>query len=141
MTLIAAFRCHESVVICADSQETAGHYRVSVDKTAPQDAGEYQVVVGGSGDYGSLIDGLAENLVEEVRTWEGNLGIKRIKSEVRGIVKDYYDDEVASFPLQQGDNKEMRFIFCLRRKTDGSILLWELNGTAMTTVSTYSLIG
>ena len=50
MTLVAAFRCgapdDPSVVVCADSQETHGHYRVTVERIRPRDAGQYDLIVG-----------------------------------------------------------------------------------------------
>jgi len=70
VTLIAGIRCAEGVVLCADSQETLdiperGQYRVQVEKIRPQDVGEYQIVVGGSGD-GPLVDGFTDAFVEDV---------------------------------------------------------------------------
>ena len=66
MTLIAAFRCHEGVVICADSQETIGDWRAPVKKIIHKDVGEYQVAVGGAGDDGALIDVFVQRFIEEV---------------------------------------------------------------------------
>lgn len=49
MTLIAGFRCTDGAVICADSQETAGEWRVNVHKLVPFDAGNSQVGIAGTG--------------------------------------------------------------------------------------------
>lgn len=56
VTLIAAFRTEQGVAICADSQETAGDYRQTVQKIAPLSVAGYQLVIAGSGDA-DLIEG------------------------------------------------------------------------------------
>jgi hypothetical protein len=66
VTLIAAFRCDHGIVICADTQETVGQFRVSVDKIAPRIAGEYELVIGGAGNCGGLIDDFTENFTRAV---------------------------------------------------------------------------
>jgi len=50
MTLIAAFRTKDGVAICADSQETIGDFRQTVQKIAPISVAGYQLVIAGSGD-------------------------------------------------------------------------------------------
>lgn len=70
VTLIAAFRTSEGVVICA---ETLGNptpqgyenYRCSVNKLQPQTDGAYQWVCGGSGD-GDLVDDFVDRLKDEI---------------------------------------------------------------------------
>src|SRR5436190_20142246 len=77
VTLIAAFRCNTygapGVVICADSQETVGEYRVSVDKIAPRVLGDYQMVIGGAGNAAGLIDDFIENFSRIVESWPAGL--------------------------------------------------------------------
>jgi 20S proteasome alpha/beta subunit len=48
MTLIVGFKCGPSVVLCADSQETRGSFKVEVDKL-PIHSGGMDVVCGGAG--------------------------------------------------------------------------------------------
>src|ERR1700694_1737646 len=62
MTLIAAFWCvGDQAVLCADSQETWGTYKTSVDKIIPQRIGLYDVAYGGSG-LADFVDGLGDAL-------------------------------------------------------------------------------
>jgi len=87
MTLVAAFRCDEGVVVCADSQETVAldihsQYRVRVTKIKPQDAGEYEIVIGGEGNSGPLVDRFALELLDDVRRWPGELGNDEIEIRV-----------------------------------------------------------
>jgi hypothetical protein len=62
MTLIAAWRCQDGIVVHADSQETVPlwtgvdwvEYRKSVQKIAPKKMGAFQVLVAGSGNPGLI---------------------------------------------------------------------------------------
>src|SRR5690348_8012987 len=94
VTLIAAFRCLEGVVICADSQETSDYRRGHVNKVARLDGERYQAVIAGAGEWGVLVDGLAENLIEEIETWPEDYGKRNIKRKITATVKDYYVDVV-----------------------------------------------
>lgn len=141
MTLIAAFRYTEGVVICADSQETAGDWRISVDKLTPRDAGGYQIAVGGAGRCGDLIDGFTERMADDAMRWPAGLDERALKSLVQVTLVGYYDHEVRAYPLSTPDDGIMDFLFCVRRKTDGKVFLWKLSGTAIATVDNYALIG
>jgi hypothetical protein len=56
MTYIAAFRSPDGIVLSADSQETIGTYKMSVDKIALVDFGNHQLAIGGAGQ--SMFNGL-----------------------------------------------------------------------------------
>lgn len=94
MTLIAAWRCAQGIVLHADSQETVSQwdgtawtdYRKTVQKIQPQSMGTYQVVIAGSGNAGlilSFIEKLrrrlsgdpSERLTEFVTAFETELGL------------------------------------------------------------------
>ena len=57
LTLIAAFKCEieneRGVIICEDSQESYGDYRVTVDKIHPRDANLYGLCFGQLATLGS----------------------------------------------------------------------------------------
>ena len=139
MTLIAAFRCAEGVVLCADSQETIGDYRVHVDKIAPISLGAYQAVIGGAG-HGQLVDGFAERVSEEMQTWKAGLQQRAIKAKIATLLLDYYRNEVAADPSSPED-KQMRFLFCVRDPRSGRVYLWHSMSSSVITVDRYSLIG
>lgn len=125
MTLIAAFRCYEGVVICADSQETRGDLRAPVKKIIHKDSGAYQVAIGGSGDDGTLTDIFIQRFIEEVGMWESELEEKTLEHNIRTSLSDFLYQE-ANVP--QGIDLGIDFIVCLRRITDGRIFLWKLWG-------------
>jgi 20S proteasome alpha/beta subunit len=66
MTLIAAWKCKDGTVMCADSQETVGDYRRSVQKITPKEMGNFEVIVAGSGNP-SLIESFIIVLERQVK--------------------------------------------------------------------------
>jgi len=144
MTLIAAFRCgtpdDPSVVVCADSQETCGHYRVEVKKIAPHNAGEYDLIVGGSGEIGDLIDELSEYVHRDVSQWEPELTEESGRERLSTVLRTYHTHQVALYPASDTE-KELRFIICVRDKQSGAIHLWQTGGTSVRSVRDYALIG
>ncbi len=144
MTLIAAFRCAEdSVVLCADSQETVdipdrGQYRVNVNKLNQRDAGAYEVIVGGAGD-GALVDGFADQFAESVRRWRG-APHRGALNNIRRFVRDYYRNDVA-LSRAHPDDKILGFVICLKHKATGSISLWRVVELHVQGVSDLALLG
>src|SRR5271166_2859033 len=74
VTLIAAFKCSDGYVLCADTQATVGLYRVTRQKLATTTCGNFQIAIAGSGNNGNLIDTFVErlqdNLRDNNRVWE-----------------------------------------------------------------------
>jgi hypothetical protein len=145
MTLIAAFRTSEGVVICADSQETLGNptiygahdYRCTVNKLQPQTQVAYQWVCGGSGD-GDLIDGFIERLRDEIGSWSSDLKAPDIKDKLRLINHDYRSHEVAASGVA---DEGLDFLFCLKpQDSESEPLLFKI-GRSVRPVSDYALIG
>jgi hypothetical protein len=102
LTLIAAFWCgtpdDPSVVVCADSQETCGHYRVELKKIAPRNAGEYDLIVGGSGEIGDLIDELSEYRPADFDRYQ----VKNRKRDAAGAFHTYF---AAYLPRMPGGSR------------------------------------
>lgn len=144
MTLIAGIRCAGGVVLCADSQETIdvpdrGQYRVQVNKIAPQDAGYYEVVIGGSGDA-ALVDGFTDSFVEHVSDWQELLSGSEIKSKIRTLLHDYHRNEVA-LSAAFDDDKYLTFLICLKPKTGNMVHLWKALGPTIREVNDLTLLG
>jgi hypothetical protein len=144
MTLIAAFRCEAdgspAVVICADSQETYGNYKVTVDKIKPRDAGNFDLVVGGSGNIGALIDGLANAIERNISHWESGFTEEAGRQQIERVLLAYHAKQVSLYPAKD-DEKELRFLVCIRDKATSQIHLWKTDGTTAETVSDYALLG
>ncbi len=67
MTYIAAFRCAEGFVCCADTQETIEDQKQYVEKLAAFGEGEYPYpfVIGGAGN-GEIIEALTQEISERL---------------------------------------------------------------------------
>ncbi len=143
MTLIAAFRCDSGVVICADSQETVTlpdgrEYRVRVTKITPQDAGDYEIVIGGAGASGPLIDRFTRDLVDAIRQWPTGLASEEIETGLSGLLERFHLTHVVASTYQSSD---FDFLVCIKGKADEEIGLWTLRDTAVLPVETYTMIG
>jgi ATP-dependent protease HslVU (ClpYQ) peptidase subunit len=107
MTLIAAFRCgtpdDPGVVVCADSQETYGHYRVTVEKIKPRAAGQYDLIVGGAGNTGVLIDGLADAIERNVSHWPSGLDEESGRQRLESVLLAYHSRQVTLYPAPEED--------------------------------------
>jgi hypothetical protein len=149
VTLIAAFKCDTGVVVCADTKETVeipgrGQYRVKVAKIEPQDAGAYDVVIGGAGD-GYLVDGFTRKLVNEIATWPPLLDDETIENRITALSLDYHSTHVAAASAAavaaHSPIDPLDFLLCLKRKGDPNVILWELRDTVIIPTDTYSLVG
>lgn len=140
MTLIAAFRSADGVVLCADQQETVGDVRVSVNKLQPQECGEYWLALAGSGN-GDLIDGFAYKLRLDMERWQAGLDETSVYGNLTNLVQDYHSNEVFYYPADSADNKLNDFLVCIKPKESESIFLWTVRGTAVAPIGDYVLLG
>jgi hypothetical protein len=150
VTLIAAFRCdaggHPAVVFCADSQETVDNaYRVEVKKIKPRDAGEYELIVGGSGYIGPLIDGQADAIEQSVKHWPAGLDEEKARLRLEQVLIGYNARHVKHYPVEVPKDcpefKVMRSLVCLRDKITSQIYLWKTNATTAARVEDWELLG
>ena len=144
MTLIAAFRCYEGVVLCADSQETIdipdrGQYRVNVNKLEKKEAGDYEVVIGGGGD-GDLVDDFVDQLTDQISGWAVDLTEEKMRQEIRTFVRHYYEVDVPLSPAHP-DDKNLGFIVCVKRKSGTEIFLWRVKGLRVFPVYDKTILG
>lgn len=148
MTLIAAFRCnaggHPGVVICADSQETYGDFRVAVDKIVPRDGGNYDLIIGGSGNIAVLIDGQADAIEHSVKRWPAKLSEEDAMARLERVLISYNARHVEHYPVSDEkypEYKVMGFLVCVRDRTTSQIYLWRTEATKVERVADYSLLG
>jgi hypothetical protein len=144
VTLIAALRCdingYPGVVVCADSQEVYQDYRVTVNKIEPRNAGAYDLIIGGSGNFGPLIDRLAEAIERDVSSWPAGLDEDSCKERVELVSVAYHASHVSAYQASD-EEKDMSFLICARDKSSSQIHLWRLDEVSAKTVSAYDVIG
>jgi hypothetical protein len=144
VTLIAAFRCDidgdPGVIVCADSQESYGsNYRVTVDKIKPRDAVNYDLVIGGAGQIGPLIDGLANTVERYIQGWPAGLPEEKARGLIEHKINRYSKGQIQNYPTDA--DKVLDFIVCLRDRTSKAIYLWRAAGTVVEPIEYYDLIG
>lgn len=139
MTLIAAFRCEEGAVLCADQQETVGGVRVTVNKLRPQECGHYTLAAAGSGN-GDLIEGFIESYARAVKDWPAGLDEAMARQASREFLLDFHANEVSVYP-GDADSKLNHFLICIKPVNSPDIFLWEFRGSVVVSVKDYTLIG
>ena len=144
VTLIAAFRCYEGVVLCADSQETIdvpgyGQYRVSVNKLDPRRAGDYEFVVGGSGD-GDLVEEFTTSLTESIIHWPRFNDDTSARRAIKRVLINFYREDVAASHATD-DDKRLSFLICLKHKDDGNVSLWRTSSVSVKRAGDFELVG
>jgi len=112
---------------------------VPVKKIAVQDRGSYQLVVGGAGELGDLIDDFAETLGLAAEGWEAGLGEQVIRNKIKRLLIDFNKNEVAHYPPPY--DKLLEFIICLKDKNAPDIHLWKASATGLRVVTDFALIG
>lgn len=139
MTLIAALKCLNGVVVCADTQETCGDYRVSVNKIAPIEAGKYQVIIGGAGELGGLIDTFTDDFVRAVNGWQRGLDEQAIRTKIRQLLLNFHKEEVSLYPPPS--DKRLEFIICVKDKQSPNAFLWQTDGSGVQSIQNWALMG
>ncbi len=143
VTLIAAFRCgidgDPGVIICADSQESIGEYRVTVNKIKPRDCNNYDLVIGGAGNLGPLIDGLANTIERYIQAWDSTVTEERARNLIQHKIGRYTQGPIQNYPSDV--DKVLDFIICLRNKATKAIYLWRTSGTVVEPIEYWDLIG
>jgi hypothetical protein len=144
LTLLAAFRCqiggNPGVVICADSQETCGDYRIEVKKLEAKSLGNYELIRCGAGNTSELIDGQLRAIEQNIPRWPASLDEEEIRVRLENLLRGYNTRQVLPFPAEPED-KRLKFVFCLRDKESSNIYLWKASGTVILPVEFYTLLG
>jgi ATP-dependent protease HslVU (ClpYQ) peptidase subunit len=143
VTLIAAFRCQVNgepgVVICADSQETIGDYKVSVEKIVPRSVNHYELLLGGSGT-GNLVDSLANTIERQLRRWPAAITEEHARQLLEDKLVRYTSTVVRAYQAELSE-KRLDFIVCLREKRSGTLYLWKIADSIVEPIERFHLIG
>jgi len=140
MTLIAAFRCDEGAVLCADTMDQAGDFNTRVHKLEARDCGGYWLAVAGSGNS-DLIDGFTYRLSLHVEGWKPKLDDKVVGANIRDALNEFLDNEVRLYPDDSENEKRSNFLVCVKPKAKTGFSLWQIHGSALFPVADYSLMG
>ncbi len=141
MTLIVGFRCGDSAVLCADSQETRGNLKTEVDKLpiyAAAPSGGMGVVCGGAGS-GVLTDAFRARVAAAlIRSTAGNED--DIRREIEAELVAFHQSAVfTAFPASKADKLIAGLIAA--RSPSQEVFLFKYLGSVVQPVQTYALVG
>ena len=141
MTLIVGFRCGDSVVLCADSQETRGLLKSNVNKLPIQAAvaGGMDIVCGGAGN-GDLSDSFRSSLTKRM-VRSPKTGEEPIRLELEAALVDFHRSKVfAAYPVADPNDKYISGLISVRSAAR-EVFLYKYDGSVVQPVATYQLAG
>src|SRR5713226_6435029 len=138
MTIGAGFVCHDGLVLCADTQETAGYLKTRTDKLLTFEQDNCVVGAVGSGKA-ILVDMAVEKIFDALLTYHGEtqFGVQDIIE--RSIVK-LYKNQFAAFPTDDREGMIVELLLAVKTKVSPPVLLHAV-GPAVRIVHKYSVIG
>jgi hypothetical protein len=127
----------EGIVMCADSQESAGDYKFPVEKLLIEHDGWTDVIIAGSG-LGPLVDMAAQAIAKAVKGGWDDYEI--IQSKIEKALIELYDGPFRIYPSSDED-RIIDLLIAIRLKDHGSSRLFRATATAVVRINTYSIIG
>lgn len=138
MTIVAGFKCQGGVVLCADTQETAGNdLKWSTTKISKYETEWCQAGFGGSG-FGKIADMLVERVKEEMD--KGYNSLYKIRKAIRRTLLHAYDTEIKQLPYAD-ENKVVDLLIALRPKKEQGVTLLTTHCAVDSEIHTYEIIG
>jgi len=138
MTMIAAFRCMDGIVLCADSQESWGEcYKVTVSKIAGEWVNDFRLGYGGAG-LSDLVDALFDKITDSMHRWNAETIIKR---ELEEVLIRFHKRQVSPYPAPSEDKTVRAITFCFRRNQQEKESLFYLSGTTVHGIDRFKLVG
>jgi hypothetical protein len=137
LTLISAWRCPTGIVLHADSQETVGSYRATVQKLQPEFMDPFMVVVTGSGD-GDLVQSFIVRLRRRLQGCADDL--QSFVVEAENELAEFYRSDVALSPLSP-DEKHLKFIIAAFSPTTRKYDAWVSRNVILERIEKYELAG
>ncbi len=137
MTLIAAFKCSDGFVVCADSQETVGYHRVSRQKIVPKKLGNFEIAIGGSGN-GSLIDAIVHRIETKLESLADIRTLPQLKVMVRKELLDARRNDARLYPKE---DRDVGFLVCARSLEAPAVEVWRTAASQLIPVQDYCLVG
>jgi hypothetical protein len=138
MTIAAGFCCENGFVVAADSQETVGDHRVSVQKIESRQMGQYQVSLAGTG-YGDLIDSFIERLDGRLRSDTANT-VSQFKAIFESEFLLFRKEDAQLYPAPK-TGKHIRFIVAVASPQFPQAALWVLKGARLKPIKDWDLVG
>jgi len=139
MTVAAGFQCNDGIVICADSQESSGDYKLPVEKLLAKSDPWTEVVIAGSGT-GPLVDMAAQRIARALLGGYGDYRV--IEDRVGDVLTGLYETEFRLYPtVSSPDDNFIELIIGVKLKKAEVPILLHCAATAIVHVENYAVIG
>lgn len=142
MTIAAAFRCNDGIVVCADSQETINDYlKVSVPKIEIRPEGIstrrglFAVFVGAG--HAPLIDKLVDEMWDAAENATG--GLRETAKAMAAASRNYYKELKGMFRDRDTEYPRAELIYAINLKEE--LALFKASGPIINRVKDYELAG
>jgi len=138
VSYIAALRCHEGIVLVADTQETYGYQKQYTEKLAVSPDRIYPLAVGGAG-IDVLTDAFPQELLERVAADPPKTKQQLIKT-VRGAISEVYRTDVTVAVLSKQE-RTAEFLVAYKPMSEDFVLLRLKGNRVYEVTENYAVIG
>ena len=151
MTVAAGFVVENGIVLCADSQETAGDFKFPVEKVITQRITSgvnsvLEVAIAGSG-YGPLVDMASQRIARVIVGIDRRpYGYEEIEERMGEILNELYEKQFKLYPVEQQETI-IDLLVAVKNRGDNVLpledepILFHTSATTISRVADYRIIG
>lgn len=130
MTLIAGIKCEGGVVLCADSEETAGVAKYSTEKLDVYEQEWCRMGIAGAGNYGDLIDTVVDNIKQGLDR-DKPTTFDKVRESLRRTLILVHENEVRTFPSSRPEETIVELLIAVRPREEENADLWATSAAAL----------
>jgi 20S proteasome alpha/beta subunit len=138
MTVAAGFVCQDGIVICADSQESAGDYKFPVEKVLTRIDPWTEIAIAGSG-FGPLVDMASQKIADRLMGGWDEYSI--VQQRIEETLNELYERPFHFYPVATPDDTTVDLLIAVRLRKHHFPRLYHSSATAVVRVPEYAIIG
>lgn len=136
LTLIMGWRASDGIVVFADAQETAGDYRVAVQKITPQETTQFEVIAVGTGPA-DLVESFKIVLARKLKR-KHFARLDRFVDMTEETLVEFYANDVRVHPAQ---DKYVKFLIAAFSKRSGAYEAWITENARLHRIEEFEILG
>jgi 20S proteasome alpha/beta subunit len=138
MTFAAGIMCSDGIVMCADSQETAGDLKWPVNKLAfPKTTlGDFHILIAGAG-FGSAIDAASQKIFD--RTAMSGYDHDQTRRVIQEVLREVHEKDLQYYPTNDLGTLQFRLLIAFSAGGHGGLFVTD--GSLLVRVETFQVIG
>jgi 20S proteasome alpha/beta subunit len=139
MTIAAGFVCRDGIVLCADSQESAGDYKWPVKKLViPKNMmGKTRIMIAGAG-FGPAIDTATQKILNRVSMHQ--LNYEEILRNIEEVLREIHERDLAFYPTRNQEDVQFQLLIAFTA-SEGYGGLFSTSGSLVKRVENFEVIG